>query len=99
MTSTGQSYWMRKYGKFIEAKFGRDEYEVPETHFISLHAFLDYVAWIGRDERYDHHWKSFNYHCRPCQLKFDYITKVFITKNQFVFLNCEVPSTLCPFRR
>ena len=67
---------MRKYGKFINTKFGRDEYEIPETHFVSLQAFLDYVAWVARDERYDHHWKSFNYHCRPCQLKFDYITKV-----------------------
>ena len=38
-------------------------------------AFLDYVAWVSNDQRYDHHWKSFNYHCRPCQLKFDYITK------------------------
>ena len=35
-TSSGESYWMRKYGKFIEAKFGRDEYTAPETHFISL---------------------------------------------------------------
>ena len=66
---------MRKYGKFINAKFGRPEYTIPPTHFISLEAFLDYVAWIGNDRHYDHHWKSFNYHCRPCQLKFDFITK------------------------
>ena len=75
MTKSGESYWMRKYGKFINTKFGRPEYEIPSSHFVSLEAFLDYVAWIGQDNRYDHHWKSFNYHCRPCQLKFDFITK------------------------
>ena len=74
-TPSGISYWMRKYGKFINAKFGNEGYPIPEDFFISLEAFLDYVAWVGRDERYDHHWKSFHYHCRPCSLRFDYITK------------------------
>lgn len=69
------SYWMKKYGKFINAKFGREEFEIPEGYYVALESFLDYVAWVGRDARYDHHWKSFNYHCRPCQLKFQFITK------------------------
>lgn len=85
-TASGMSYWMRKYGKFINAKFGRDEYPIPDDYFVSLPAFLDYVAWVGRDERYDHHWKSFNYHCRPCQLKFDYITKAETSKQDADFI-------------
>ena len=37
-TVSGELYWMRKYGKFIEAKFERDEYKPPKSHFISLQA-------------------------------------------------------------
>ena len=37
-TVSGESYWMRKYGKFIEAKFERNEYKRTESHFISLQA-------------------------------------------------------------
>ena len=85
-TPSGISYWMRKYGNFINTKFGQDEYSIPEDYFISLPAFLDYVAWVGRDERFDHHWKSFNYHCRPCQLNFQFITKAETSKQDADFI-------------
>jgi len=71
----GETYWFRKYGKFISTKFEQDYYEKPEEYYISFPAFADYVAWIGNRARFDHHWKTFNYHCRPCQLRFDFITK------------------------
>ena len=71
----GETYWFRKYGKFISTKFEQDYYDKPEEYYISFPAFADYVAWIGNRARFDHHWKTFNYHCRPCQLRFDFITK------------------------
>ena len=71
----GETYWFRKYGSFISTKFEQDYYEKPDEYYISFAAFADYVAWIGNRQRFDHHWKTFNYHCRPCQLRFDFITK------------------------
>ena len=37
-TVSGESYWMRKYGKFIAVKFERNEYKPPKSHYISLQA-------------------------------------------------------------
>jgi hypothetical protein len=41
---------MKKYGKFINAKFGREEFEIPEGYYVALESFLDYVAWVGRKD-------------------------------------------------
>ena len=74
------SFWMKNYGNFINEKFGKGTYPIPEDYLVSLEAFLDYVAWVGRDEEFEFHWKSFDYYCRPCSLRFDYITK-YMVKN------------------
>ena len=74
------SFFMENYGNFINEKFGNGTYPIPKDYSVSLEAFLDYVAWVGQDEKFEHHWKSVDHLCKPCSLRFDYITK-YMVKN------------------
>ena len=58
---------MNNYEKkeYLEAK--------PETHMISKESFLDYVADVN-GKHHDHHWKSFSKFCKPCFVRYNYIT-------------------------
>ena len=74
----GNSYFMENYGNVIKEKFDNGTYPIPEDYSVSLEAFLDYVAWVGQDEKFEHHWKSVNHLCQPCSLRYDYITKLMV---------------------
>lgn len=68
-------YWQKKFGFFIQKKFEKPEYlaNKPETHFVSKEAFLDYVSQ-NPPKYFDHHWKTFSHFCKPCLIRYDYIS-------------------------
>ena len=74
-TKSSFQYWERKFGKFILMNYERKEYLVskPDSHMISKEAFLDYVADVNV-KHHDHHWKSFSKFCKPCFVRYNYIT-------------------------
>ena len=46
-TPSGISYWMRKYGKFINAKFGNEGYQIPEDFEVDIDKAFNILSKNG----------------------------------------------------
>merc|ERR1712141_813393 len=71
----GFHYWQKKFGFYIQKEFEKPEYLIskPDSHMISKEAFLDYIASVN-PRYHDHHWKSFAKFCKPCIVRYNYIS-------------------------
>ena len=53
----------------------QNEFKKQAGYSNSFEAFLKYIS-ISSTETHNHHWRSLFWLCRPCQLKYEYITRI-----------------------
>ena len=63
-----------------------DEFTVPEGYSNSFDAFAKYLSISSTDSQ-NNHWRSLFWLCRPCLMKYDYITRIehADAESEFVF--------------
>lgn len=63
-----------------------DKFTVPPGYINSFDAFAKYISISSTDSQ-NHHWRSLYWLCRPCHMKYEYITRIENAKaeSEFIF--------------